>query len=176
MRSFYSRNATEQVMGAAAVGNHRRGVAWRLARSNAQLVCQERHRASESKGAAVLACRVRQLYLWVETPRACIAARQRAASCIAAMRRRLRGTTKRTRAKGHPAFSLPVQELYRWPAVQEAAAAALDLRYRLLPYFYTLAQNASETGHPLLRPLWMNFPRETQTKTIDRHALLCLLA
>ena len=63
------------------------------------------------------------------------------------------------------------QELYRWPAVQEAAKAALDLRYRLLPYFYTLAQNASETGHPLLRALWMDFPRETQAKTIDRQAV-----
>ena len=83
---------------------------------------------------------------------------------------------QRATAQGQHAFPLAVQELYRWPAVQEAAAAALDLRYRLLPYFYTLAQNASETGHPLLRPLWMNFPRETQTKTIDRHALLYLLA
>ncbi|PRW45700.1 alpha-glucosidase isoform A [Chlorella sorokiniana] len=64
------------------------------------------------------------------------------------------------------------QELYRWPAVQEAAKAALDLRYRLLPYFYTLAQNASETGHPLLRVLWMDFPRETQTKTIDSQFML----
>jgi alpha-glucosidase len=33
-------------------------------------------------------------------------------------------------------------------------AAWIRFRYRLLPYLYTLAHQASETGAPLIRPLW----------------------
>ncbi|KAJ1830532.1 hypothetical protein IWW55_001548 [Coemansia sp. RSA 2706] len=38
---------------------------------------------------------------------------------------------------------------------------AIRLRYRLLPYLYTLFRSASLTGMPLLRPMWVEFPRET---------------
>ncbi|MBE9193184.1 glycoside hydrolase family 31 protein [Gloeocapsopsis crepidinum LEGE 06123] len=37
----------------------------------------------------------------------------------------------------------------------------LQLRYRLLPYFYTLAWEATQTGHPLMRPLfWYDYDDE----------------
>jgi alpha-glucosidase len=34
----------------------------------------------------------------------------------------------------------------------------LRLRYRLIPYFYTLAWEATQTGHPLIRPLFWRDP------------------
>lgn len=35
----------------------------------------------------------------------------------------------------------------------------IHLRLRLLPYIYTLAWQASQTGAPLVRPLWWEFPQ-----------------
>lgn len=46
----------------------------------------------------------------------------------------------------------------------------MDTRYRLLPYFYTLLQNASDTGHPVLRPLFLNFPSDPLTFANNRRA------
>ncbi|HEY1759438.1 MAG TPA: TIM-barrel domain-containing protein [Bryobacteraceae bacterium] len=37
----------------------------------------------------------------------------------------------------------------------------LETRYRLLPYLYTIAEEASRTGLPLLRPLFLEFPDAT---------------
>lgn len=35
----------------------------------------------------------------------------------------------------------------------------MKLRYRLLPYFYTLARESHDTGLPLVRPLWLEYGR-----------------
>jgi mannosyl-oligosaccharide alpha-1,3-glucosidase len=35
---------------------------------------------------------------------------------------------------------------------------ALRQRYALLPYLYTLFRAANETGEPVMRPLWYDFP------------------
>ncbi|OLY85633.1 putative glucan 1,3-alpha-glucosidase [Smittium mucronatum] len=35
---------------------------------------------------------------------------------------------------------------------------AIRLRYRLLPYWYTLFHEASVTGMPIVRPMWVEFP------------------
>ena len=34
----------------------------------------------------------------------------------------------------------------------------IETRYRLMPYIYTLAEEASRTGMPLMRPLWLEHP------------------
>jgi alpha-glucosidase len=34
----------------------------------------------------------------------------------------------------------------------------IESRYRLMPYIYTLAEEASRTGAPLMRPLWLEHP------------------
>jgi alpha-glucosidase (family GH31 glycosyl hydrolase) len=50
---------------------------------------------------------------------------------------------------------------------RQAVKAALELRYSLLPYFYSLFQEASLTGVPVARPMFFEFPDDKQTWTID---------
>jgi len=42
-----------------------------------------------------------------------------------------------------------------------AMRKALDLRYQLLPYIYSIAHEAYSTGAPIMRPLVMEFPADT---------------
>jgi alpha-glucosidase/alpha-D-xyloside xylohydrolase len=41
----------------------------------------------------------------------------------------------------------------------------LELRYRLLPYNYTLCREAYDTGLPLIRPLWLHYPEDPRAVT-----------
>jgi alpha-glucosidase/alpha-D-xyloside xylohydrolase len=38
----------------------------------------------------------------------------------------------------------------------------LDFRYRLLPYNYTLAREACDTGLPMMRALWLHYPDDAE--------------
>jgi alpha-glucosidase len=54
----------------------------------------------------------------------------------------------------HSVTGVPNREPWRWPDPYRSAVDRLIcLRYRLLPYLYTLADEASRTGHPFVRPL-----------------------
>lgn len=53
-----------------------------------------------------------------------------------------------------------------------AIRQALQLRYRLLPYLYTLAWEASETGLPPMRPLLLEFPADPQTAALHDQFML----
>jgi alpha-glucosidase len=48
----------------------------------------------------------------------------------------------------------------------------IELRYRLLPYFYTLFWEAATTGAPILRPLLYHYSHDHQTYQISDQALL----
>lgn len=51
---------------------------------------------------------------------------------------------------------------FLWGEDGEAAMRkALDLRYQLLPYMYSLGHDAYNTGAPIMRPLVMEFPTDT---------------
>jgi alpha-glucosidase len=53
----------------------------------------------------------------------------------------------------------PVQEAIRRRFIEE--------RYRLMPYLYTLAEEASRTGLPMIRPLFLEYPNAAP----DRHPI-----
>lgn len=56
----------------------------------------------------------------------------------------------------------------RWPwafgeEVLAATKKAIELRYRLIPYLYSLAADCHATGAPLMRALVLEFPRDEKT-------------
>jgi alpha-glucosidase len=51
--------------------------------------------------------------------------------------------------------------------VEACVRAALELRYRLLPYIYTAFVRASETGAPIQRPLIFDFQADEQVRNLD---------
>ncbi|HEY6946170.1 MAG TPA: glycoside hydrolase family 31 protein, partial [Candidatus Acidoferrum sp.] len=48
----------------------------------------------------------------------------------------------------------------------------IELRYRLLPYLYTATEEASRTGIPLMRPLFLEYPQAEEFYGDDRDFLL----
>ncbi len=47
------------------------------------------------------------------------------------------------------------------PDAESAMRKALDLRYRLVPMLYSLAHRAYDTGMPIMRPMFMEFPDDS---------------
>ncbi len=47
-------------------------------------------------------------------------------------------------------------------AVEPICQKYLNLRYRLLPYNYTLVREACDTGMPLIRALWLQYPHDPE--------------
>jgi alpha-glucosidase len=50
--------------------------------------------------------------------------------------------------------------------------ASVELRYRLLPYLYTLFREHTETGAPVMRPLWYEYPNDQRTYTVEDQYLV----
>lgn len=46
------------------------------------------------------------------------------------------------------------------PAIEPVAKMYAELRYRLMPYTYTLAWEARDRGLPLMRALWLHYPND----------------
>src|SRR5262245_43578923 len=44
------------------------------------------------------------------------------------------------------------------PNVEPICKKYLELRYRLMPYIYTVARECHETGLPMIRALWLHYP------------------
>jgi alpha-glucosidase/alpha-D-xyloside xylohydrolase len=57
------------------------------------------------------------------------------------------------------------------PSVEPICKKYLELRYRLLPYNYTLAREASDTGLPMMRALWLHYPHDPEAVALGTEYL-----
>jgi alpha-glucosidase/alpha-D-xyloside xylohydrolase len=50
------------------------------------------------------------------------------------------------------------------PAIEPVAKKYAELRYQLMPYTYTLAREAHDTGLPLMRAMWLHYPNDEHAR------------
>jgi alpha-glucosidase len=74
--------------------------------------------------------------------------------------------------RNHNTLSALPQEPYRWSSVASASRTAMQIRYSLLPYMYTLFHRAHTTGSTVMRALAWEFPNEPQLAAVDTQFLL----
>lgn len=58
------------------------------------------------------------------------------------------------------------------PEVERTCRLALERRYRLLPYLYSLAEEAAQSGLPIARPVFFADPTDPSLRAIDDQFLL----
>ncbi|MGP8021797.1 MAG: glycoside hydrolase family 31 protein [Limisphaerales bacterium] len=70
--------------------------------------------------------------------------------------------------RSHSEVNSPSKEPWAFGYRDEAInRRAIELRYELLPYIYNVMEQASETGVPALRPLFLEFPDDEQVAGMD---------
>ncbi|KAF9414217.1 hypothetical protein BGZ94_000466 [Podila epigama] len=76
-------------------------------------------------------------------------------------------------ARNHNVIGANPQEPFVWPtSVLPAARQALNIRYSLLSYFYTLFDRAHHKGTPVWQPLFFRYSDDPLTLKIDHQFLL----
>nr|CAD7267761.1 unnamed protein product [Timema shepardi] len=58
----------------------------------------------------------------------------------------------------------------------QSVKTSLLLRYSLLPYYYTLLREASQTGTPIIRPMFMEFPTDNRAWDLNQQFMLAALS
>lgn len=75
--------------------------------------------------------------------------------------------------RNHAAAGTARQEPWVFgPQVEAIYREYMDLRYRLLPYLYSLFAEAARTGAPILRPLVYEFPGDPAVRALHDQVLL----
>ncbi|RIA97248.1 glycosyl hydrolases family 31 protein [Glomus cerebriforme] len=75
-------------------------------------------------------------------------------------------------SRNHNMINMPGQECYQWEKVKQISKNWLEVRYTLLPYWYTTFYHAAIKGTPVLRPLWFMEPENEDTWNIDQQFLV----
>jgi alpha-glucosidase (family GH31 glycosyl hydrolase) len=57
------------------------------------------------------------------------------------------------------------------PAIEPVAKKYSELRYQLMPYTYTLAWEARDTGMPLMRAMWLHYPDDVRARGMGNQFL-----
>jgi alpha-glucosidase (family GH31 glycosyl hydrolase) len=65
----------------------------------------------------------------------------------------------------------PLQSEMNNPAIEPVAKRYAELRYQLLPYNYTLAREARDTGMPLMRAMWLHYPQDESARWLGNQYL-----
>jgi predicted alpha-1,6-mannanase (GH76 family) len=75
--------------------------------------------------------------------------------------------------RGHAIIGSNQKEPWAFgPTVKNAAQIALQRRYRLLPYLYTLFHNSSQTGIPVMQPVFFADPADASLRAEQQAFLL----
>ena len=70
--------------------------------------------------------------------------------------------------RSHAELGTPDKEPWSFGQQREAInKRTIELRYELLPYIYNVMQQASETGVPAMRPLFLEFPEDENVAGMD---------
>ena len=76
-------------------------------------------------------------------------------------------------SRGHScAGTLPHEPWVFGEEVEEITREMLSLRYRLMPYLYSVFHKAAERGFPIWRALFLHYPDDPQTYHINDQILL----
>ncbi|XP_063595396.1 maltase-glucoamylase-like [Penaeus indicus] len=70
-------------------------------------------------------------------------------------------------SRNHNQIDAVDQDPGLWDSVAKSSKKALEIRYRLLPYLYTLFYYAHTSGNTVVRPLMHEFPHDRHTLSID---------
>ena len=74
--------------------------------------------------------------------------------------------------RNHNTIHAISQEPYVWSATIDATKTAMDVRFALLPYMYTLFQQAHTTGSTVMRALQWEFPNDPSLANAEAQFLL----
>ncbi|RCK64212.1 Glucoamylase 1 [Candida viswanathii] len=69
--------------------------------------------------------------------------------------------------RNHNVIRAIPQEPYRWEAVINATKTSMNVRYLLLPYYYTLLHESHVSGVPIMRALSWQFPYDRNLSGVD---------